>query len=106
MHWARRQPRLLLERAAIEIDAAELAAAVLVGVEGLDGAIDLVEEVSQPQLRILARTEWHGQRREIHVLSGEHCLEQVGHVLALVQQRRLPDGIANHRGTPWAKQTV
>ena len=36
MHGASRQPRLLLQRAAIEIDAAELTAAVRVGVEGLD----------------------------------------------------------------------
>ena len=50
-------PRLLLERAAIEIDPAGLAAAVRVGVEGLDGVIDLLEEVSQPQFRILTRTE-------------------------------------------------
>jgi len=70
-------PRLLLERAAIEIDPAGLAAAVRVGVEGLDGVIDLLEEVSQPQFRILTRTERHGQRPEIHVLPGEHCLKQL-----------------------------
>src|SRR6266851_4812253 len=77
MHGARRQPRLLLKRAAIEIDAAELAAAVRVGVEGLDGAIDLLEEAPEPQL---------------------------GDVLALAQQRRPPGPVSNHLATPPSRQ--
>src|SRR6266852_6125382 len=91
MHGARRQPRLLLKRAAIEIDAAELAAAVRVGVEGLDGAIDLLEEAPEPQLGVFTRVDGHGERGEIDVL-------------ALAQQRRPPGPVSNHLATPPSRQ--
>src|SRR5207248_8537934 len=97
MRRARRQPRLLPESGAIEIGAAHLATAVGVGVEHLDGAIDLVEEVSQPQLRILTGSDGYGKGREIDVLPREQFLEQIGHILALVEQGRLPGRIGDHR---------
>lgn len=45
MYEACREPGLLLERKTIEIDPAELAATVVIGIEGLDGAIDLLQKV-------------------------------------------------------------